>query len=293
MQCAGCRDDRAGFDLAHQFRAEGVQRHGLAGHAVPAVGEPTDHQRPPAPRIARRLDAIMEQKHQRVGPVKMLQRRGDRVFVGQVMLRQQVDDHLRVGRRRGDVAPALVVGAQAVGIDQVAVVPHRHLHAPAVLAHERLGIGHAAGAGGRVPIMADATAPLETLEYLGVEDFADQAHADVMLDGSAVGDGDPGRLLSTVLLGVQAHVDQLRAVRRPPDREHTTLMFGFVWHRHAGGWRESRTIATVARPVKAAPRNDAPGEMSMEASSPSHGSGGGLSLCEMQFEVARHVVDDA
>ena len=68
--------------------------------------------------------------------------------------------------------------------------------------------------------MADRQVTLERVEGGLVEDLRDQTHVLVDQDLAAVADRDAGRLLATVLEGVEAEVGELRDVlARCPDPE--------------------------------------------------------------------------
>ena len=113
------RDDLARLDLADKRRPDRVQCHRLTGHARRARFGLPQHQRTPAPRITRRLDPVIEQKHQRIRPLQVRQHLRQRVFLGKVMRRQQHQDHLGIRRGLEHVPAGFVFPPQQVGVDQV------------------------------------------------------------------------------------------------------------------------------------------------------------------------------
>ena len=75
--------------------------------------------------------------------------------------------------------------------------------------------------------MADREMALQRLESRLVEHLRDQTHVLVDQDLAAVADGDAGRLLATVLQGIQTEVGELGDVLSGgPDSEDTTGILG-------------------------------------------------------------------
>jgi hypothetical protein len=76
-----------------------------------------------APGVAGGLDAVGEEEQQAVRALQVLEHVRERVLLLDVgRLGQQVDDDLGVGRRLKDVAVFLVLVAQELRVDEVAVV---------------------------------------------------------------------------------------------------------------------------------------------------------------------------
>ena len=91
----------------------------------------------------------------------------------------------------------------------------------------RLGVLPGGGAGGRVPRVADGEVAAQAAQRRLVEDLADQPEVLVDHDRRAVGDRDPGRLLTAVLQRVQAEIGQLRdLLPRRPDAEDAAGVLG-------------------------------------------------------------------
>jgi hypothetical protein len=96
------------------------------------------------------------------------------------------------------VALIFEVGAEHVGVDEVAVVAEGDLAVRAVDA-EGLGVLYAAGAGGGVAVVTDGDVAAEVTEVFFVEDLGDEAHAELGMEVVAVGCDDTGALLASVL----------------------------------------------------------------------------------------------
>ena len=132
--------DLAGDDITDVLGVDDVERAGLAGKAIGAVGEPTDAQRPDAVRVAGRNHLVGQQEDQAEGALEVAEGLGERV-IGVLDLRvgQQVQDDLGVAGGVEDVTLALVLVAKPGGVDQVAIVGDGHLPG-GVLGQERLDV---------------------------------------------------------------------------------------------------------------------------------------------------------
>ena len=95
------------------------------------------------------------------------------------------------------------------GVGEVAVVGQGDPAPGGVGLERRLGVLPAGAAGGRVAGVADRQVPLEGGQRRLVEDLADQAHLLVDEHAAPVGDGHAGRLLATVLEGVEPVEDEV------------------------------------------------------------------------------------
>src|SRR6185312_3282205 len=66
-------DELAGLDIAHELGADDVERAGLR-RQDPGIGELADHQRAHAHGIAHADDAVLADRHQRIGTFDLAQR---------------------------------------------------------------------------------------------------------------------------------------------------------------------------------------------------------------------------
>src|SRR3981081_827108 len=87
-------------------------------------------------------------------------------------------------------------------VDQIAVVRQRQTAQIRIDDH-RLGVLHAAGAGRRVPRMADRERSAHLGQVTLVEDMAYQADAGQVVQAGAIGSADARTLLAAVLQGEQ------------------------------------------------------------------------------------------
>ncbi|MEM7755201.1 MAG: hypothetical protein AAF297_06155, partial [Planctomycetota bacterium] len=216
-------DDLPRLDLTHERRAHDFERHRLARDAVRAVVEPPEHQRPPAPRVPRRLDAIGEQKQHAERALQPAERGRERIdLVALLGAREQVDHDLGVGSCVKEMAALGELMPEDLGVDQVAVVGNGDLRLapPARPARDerlddRLGVLGLRPAGGRVAVVPDRPADAgvvvaglvrragrdEVGEDAITEDFGDKTHTQVPADFATVRDRHARRLLPAVLLG--------------------------------------------------------------------------------------------
>ena len=147
-------------------------------------------------------------------------------LAGMARSRQQVKDHLGIGRRVKDVAELLEAGSQQSRVDQVAVMANSDLPA-AELLEQGLGVAGSAGAGRRITVVSDGGHAVELFENARAEHIADQPHAGVVVEGLAVRNDDAGGFLAAMLLRVQAVVGQLRTGPRAPHAEKSALFLLF------------------------------------------------------------------
>ena len=180
-----------------------VEGAGLGGDDPAAVQAP-QAERAHAERVAHGEEGVGREDDEGVGALDASHHVGDALRPG-VAGREGEDagDDLGVGRGGELVALLLQVGAQRLGVDEVAVVAEGDLAVGAGDA-ERLGVLQAAGAGRRVAVVADGDVAAEVTEVLFVEDLGDEAHAGVDVKLVAVGCGDARALLASVLERVEA-----------------------------------------------------------------------------------------
>ncbi len=202
-------DDFAGLDLADVFGVEGVKRAGFTGDNPIAV-ELAENERADAPRIAGGFDAIWKQKQEAVGPLQMLENVREWIsFLHVRWFGEEVDDDFGVGGALEDVAMLFVLLAEEGGVDQIAVVGDGD-GAHEIFAEKRLGVADFAGTGGGIADVADGGVAGEFFaEETGGEDLADEAHADVAVEGGAVGGDDAGGFLAAMLLRKEAVIADL------------------------------------------------------------------------------------
>ena len=101
--------------------------------------------------------------------------------------------------------------AQLLDVHEVAVVPERD-RALAPVVDQRLRVRPAVRAGRRVARVPDRDLTRQRLQLLLVEDLRDETHVAHDREPAAVGDGDPGRLLTSMLEREQAEVREPRHV---------------------------------------------------------------------------------
>lgn len=196
-------------------------------------------ERPIAVRIAHAVNLVLEHDHQRVGEWRELHQvldarrpvRPVHLALGRVQA-ERLRDQLRVAVRGEADAPLQHVLAQALAVDQLAVVRHRERTVRRVH-HERLAVDLLRRGRGRVARVPDAEVALQLLHRVVGEDVVDHAHALVhveVLRAVALARHDAGRLLAAVLQRHQPETDDLRHVnlRRPFARrnraEHAALV---------------------------------------------------------------------
>ena len=169
----------AGLDVADVLGADEVERDGLARDDVrvlAARGQDAEAERTDAARIADRDDRVRRQEEQRVGALDPRERVDDAVLDRDLLAaRDQVDEHLGVGGRREDRALLLELGAELVGVREVAVVADRE-RAARVVDRERLGVADVRAAGRRVADVADGDATGQLLELRRAERVLHEAH---------------------------------------------------------------------------------------------------------------------
>ena len=204
------RHDLAGADVAHELRADRIERAALAGQHE-AVPDAPKAQRTDAVRIADANEAVLCQQDERVAAAYHLHHRADGLQQALAALSgDEVQNDLGVHRRLEDGALVLHGGAQRVGVDEVAVVRQRQ-HAHLAAGDDRLGVDDVLAAEGRVAHMADGDMPGQPAQDLVVKHLGHQAEVAVLTDDLAVRRGDAGALLPAVLQGEEAVV---RGARR-------------------------------------------------------------------------------
>ncbi len=218
----------AGLDVAHEIRADNVERAGFRGDDM-AVAQPPEDQRAHAQGIAHPDDAGIRERHQGIGAFDPQQRVDHAVEHGaRVGGRCQVDDHFGVGGRLEQRAALDQFAAQPAGVGQVAVVGECE-SAEAELREQRLHVAHDGVAGGRIAHMPDRGMAGQARDHLFTgEDVADVALVPVRVKLLAVEAHQPGGFLAAVLQGVQAQGRAGRGVVVAVDAENAAFFMQLV-----------------------------------------------------------------
>ena len=150
----GDDDDLAVLDVAHEARADDVERAGLRREDVMAV-EFAEHQRADAERIARADQLLVGERDERIGALDLAQGLDEALEdAGAAAARDEVQNDFGVRRRLVDRAVADQFAAERHGVGQVAVV--RDGEAAGVeLGEQRLHVAQDRLAGRRIAHVAD------------------------------------------------------------------------------------------------------------------------------------------
>src|SRR5262249_17863281 len=89
---------------------------------------------------------------------------------------------------------------------------------------QRLTILERSRPGGRIAVVADSAGPLQSRDYVAVEDVRDQSHPAMRDERLAVGGNDAGGFLSAMLQRVEPEVGQVGGFRMPVDAEHAAFL---------------------------------------------------------------------
>ncbi len=135
--------------------------------------------------------------------------------VGGIGSCNQVDEDFRVAARRENGAIANELGANLVGVHDVAVVRDRQW--TRVVVHEvRLGVGEHGAAGGRIPGVSDRDVAGETRKGRLIEAIGNESHHPVDPGPISLVDRDDARtLLAAVLQRIEAEVGHSRSIGNP------------------------------------------------------------------------------
>ena len=184
-----------GLDLADVLRPHHVQGARLGGDA-PATGEAADGEGTQPVRIARGEHAALVHHHEAEATLEHRQDLERRPFEAVIeAIGQQRRDEIGVG---GGPPPPPDERRQLGGVHQVPVVADGQAAAAPVL-ERGLGVLPRRRSGRRVPSVPDAEVALQRRQRPLVEDLGDQAELAIDDDPVALGDGHPGRLLTTML----------------------------------------------------------------------------------------------
>ncbi len=201
----GLRDhhDLAVLHLAHELRADHVERARLGGEHVGGV-EPADDERADADGIARADQHVVGQAHERIGALDLAQRL-DEALDDAALLRagEKMQDDLGVGGRLTDGARGDQLLAHGQGVGEVAVVGDGEA-AGVDVGKERLHVAQHGVASRRVAVVADGEVALQALDDAGAREVvADEPHAPLVMELRAVVADDAAGLLSAMLERVQ------------------------------------------------------------------------------------------
>ena len=144
--------------------------------------------------------------HQTVCPFQPLHSPVHRLFYAaafQPLLDNHIGNHLGVGGGVENGAFLLQLGAEGIGVGQVAVMSQSHA-AFVVVDHQGLDVYHVAAAGGGVAHMADHhVAASQGLQLLLAEHLVYQTHTPAVPEQPVIVHHDAGALLSPVLQSKQ------------------------------------------------------------------------------------------
>ncbi len=246
--------DLAGLDVAHETRADDVERAALGGQD-PRVLEAADAERPHAQRVAHAVQRLVGQHQQGIGALDPAQRIDDAVDHRRVFRAgDQVVDHLGVGRRLEQAAHAHQFLAQDVGVGEVAVVGEGQA-AEVEIGEDRLDVAVGRAAGRGVAVVADRRVALQRGDdRLLAEDVADQSGRAVIVEVAAVVGDDAGGFLAAVLQGMKAEGGVGGGIGSAVDAEQRTLFMKLVElvdgsFRRALGDHHGGVICGTRRPV--------------------------------------------
>ena len=171
--------------------------------------ELAEAERTHARRVTHGDELVRRQDRERVRTVD-LGERVDELIVQRLLAAagDEVQHHLGVARALKDAATRLELGAQRVGVREVAVVGECQRRG-AVLEHQRLRVAQAPAAGGRIPHVTNGRDARQTGERLVREHVADEANRAVHAKRRAFAGHDAGAFLTTVLQRVQPEVREV------------------------------------------------------------------------------------
>ena len=218
-------DHLARLDVAHIGGADDVQGAGFRRKDIGAV-QLAQHQRAHPIGITHADQLLGGQRHQRKGAFHLAQRVNQLVHdpvLGRA--RHQMNDGLGVGGALEDRALPHQLGAQGVGVGQVAIVRDRKPAARQVGEHG-LDIGGAAAAGGGIAVVADGEAALQISGggRIAAKHIAHQAHVTFSVEMAVLERDDAAGFLAAMLQGVQAQHRQRAGIGLVENAEHTAFL---------------------------------------------------------------------
>ena len=221
--------------IAHQLEGQDIERDVLRGQHVFGAARRAplaEHQRPDAVGIAEPEHAVADHHHHHrvAAAAAPVHRAGGRENVGRrhalranaLQLRgQHVEQHFGIGLAV-EVAPLFAREhfGQFRGIGEVAVVAQAD--AVGSIDVERLGLGGAVAAGGRVADMPDSRVAAQFEHVVLLEHVAHQAGTLAHAQRAVVGGHDAGGILAAVLQHGERVVDALVYCTRADDADDAT-----------------------------------------------------------------------
>ena len=236
--------DLARLDLTHELGSDHIKGDGLAGQHIRAssgfvLGQATDDQGAPAPRIAGGLDAVLAEQHNAEGALEPGQCIGERIL-GRLdggHGGDELEHHLRIAGTVEGVTGLFEFTPDFDGVGDIAVVGDGD-RAAEVMPRKRLGVRFGRGTRGGIPVVPDpSTGRADDIEPIGGEFvkflqilrgeyIGHQPHSGAPADAASVGGHDPCGLLPTVLEAEEPEVGEPGRVGGAPDAEDAAFLFG-------------------------------------------------------------------
>ena len=217
-------DDFAVLDLAHEPRADDVERAGLRRDDRTAV-EFADHQRADAERVARADQFFVGQRDERVGAFELAQRLDELVDeASAARARDQMQNDLGIGGRVHHRAFGDEGAAQGQAVGEIAVVADGEA-AAVQFGEQRLHVAQHGFAGGRIADMADRHGAGQAVDHVAAgEGIADETEPALGVKPLAVIADDAGGFLAAMLKGVETESGNGRRVGVAVDAEHPAFL---------------------------------------------------------------------
>ena len=219
----------AGLQVAHEARADDVERAGLGGEDPGAV-EIAEHQRPDAERVAaRRSSSSTVSATSEKAPSTWRIASMKRALMSRSLLVAMRCRMVSVSEVDEKIAPCFC--SARCTVMALVMLPLWAMARPpsASSAKKRLHVAQAGAAGGGVARMADGAGAGQPVDdgRLG-EGVADQADMALDVELRAVIGDDAGRFLAAVLQRVQAERDDRRGVLPAENAEHAAFVVEMV-----------------------------------------------------------------
>jgi hypothetical protein len=188
--------------------------------------EHAEHQRAHAPRIAHADQLLGGQRHQRISAFDLLQG-VDQLFDHRAFVAagRQMDDDLGIGGRLEDGAFLHQLGAQRIGVGEIAVMGDGDAAARQVR-EQGLNVAHRRAARRGIAVVADGVIALQVGGVIALlaEDVADQARMTLGDELAVIVGDDTGRLLTAVLQRMQTENGQRAGAGVPENAKNAALL---------------------------------------------------------------------